>query len=132
MNTHGGAVKSGGTAARPSPVRASTTTVNARPSSGLVAAPTAPVPDADVAAVSICSIMPRTTAGQTRTEAVALRLGRSSTAGSILGKKLRSRVWVLTRFVSVFFISSPNPSRSRVRVASRCVFVFPSPNPSKI
>jgi hypothetical protein len=56
-----------------------------------VAAPTAPVPDADVAAASICSIMPRTTAGQTRTEAVALRLGRSSTAGSILGKKLGSK-----------------------------------------
>jgi hypothetical protein len=51
--------------------------VNARPSRGLVAAPTAPVPHADVAAASSCSIRPRTATGQTRTEAVDPRLGRS-------------------------------------------------------
>jgi hypothetical protein len=44
--------------------------VNARPSSSLVVVPTSLVPHADVAAVSICSIRPRTAAGQTRTEAV--------------------------------------------------------------
>jgi hypothetical protein len=54
----------------PSPARSSTTTVNARPSSGSVAAPISHGPRADDAAASLRLIKPRTAAGQTRTEAV--------------------------------------------------------------
>jgi hypothetical protein len=60
--THGARWRKAALLPAPSPARASTPWVSARPSSGPVVAPTAPVLDADVAAASICSYMPRTTA----------------------------------------------------------------------
>jgi hypothetical protein len=63
-NIHGDWWRKAALLPAPSPARASIPPVNARPSRGPVAAPTARVPYAVVAAASFCSIKPRTAAGQ--------------------------------------------------------------------
>jgi hypothetical protein len=85
----------------PSPARASTPWVSARPSSGPVVAPKR-ISRTPTTRRRAPGLQAPHGGGSTRTEAVAPRLGRICTASSISGEKIGSRVWFLTRFCICF------------------------------
>jgi hypothetical protein len=94
----------------PSPARASTPTVSAPLSSGSVVAPLHMVPHADDAVASLGSVSP----ARRRVQPARRRCSGGEVGHPPAG---RSRVFFSTRFASIFTISSPNRSRSMVRVA---------------
>jgi hypothetical protein len=96
----------------PSPARASTSMVSVPLSSGPVVAHLHMVPHADDAVASLGSVSPARRRVQP---------ARRRCSGGEVGHPPPPRPVDLgffsTRFASIFTISSPNPSRSRVRVA---------------